>query len=271
MLILLSPAKNMNFDPVERVLETTEPTLIDQTRILSKTTRGLTQAKLRAMMGINADLARLNYERFQAFRAEEPGVKPAAFAFNGEVYRGLDAASMSDDDLAYAQDHLRLLSGMYGALRPLDAIHPYRLEMGRRLHTRRGENLYDFWGQHIAKHLNELSSDDEQPVILNLASNEYFKSVDTKTLKGRVITATFKEEKDGELRALMVYAKKARGMMARWAVQNRISNPAELVKFDGGGYRFEAEGSADGNLLFTRPQPETLAQKKAKMAWSRGR
>jgi len=269
MLILLSPAKNMSFDPVDRALVTTSPVLIDQTRILSKTTRGLTQAKLRAMMGINADLAKLNYERFQAFKADEPGVKPAAFAFNGEVYRGLDAASLSDDDLAYAQDHLRLLSGMYGALRPLDAIHPYRLEMGRKLHTRRGENLYDFWGKHIAKHLNEINESDageDTPVILNLASNEYFKSVDKKTLKGRVITATFKEEKDGQLRALMVYAKKARGMMARWAVQNRVTDAADLVKFDGGGYRFEADGSADGNLLFTRPQPETLAQKKARAA-----
>ena len=267
MLILLSPAKNMNFDPVERALQSTAPALIDQTRILSKITRGLSQAKLRAMMGINADLARLNYERFQAFKADEPGVKPAAFAFNGEVYRGLDAVSLSDDDLAWAQDHLRLLSGLYGALRPLDAIHPYRLEMGRRLHTRRGENLYDFWGTHIAKHLNELnevSTGDDEPVILNLASNEYFKSVDKKTLNGRVITATFKEEKDGELRALMVYAKKARGMMARWAIQNRISDPADLVKFDGGGYHFEAQGSVDGNLLFTRPQPETLAQKAKK-------
>jgi cytoplasmic iron level regulating protein YaaA (DUF328/UPF0246 family) len=263
MLVLLSPAKNMNFDPVERALPITEPALINETRILSKTTRGLTLTKIKAMMKINDDLARLNRERFQAFDAEEPGEKAAAFAFNGEVYRGLDAASLSDADLDYAQNHLRLLSGMYGALRPLDAIHPYRLEMGRRLHTRRGENLYDFWGKLIAKHLNETIGEDADPVVLNLASNEYFKSVDKKALKARIITATFKEEKDGQLRALMVYAKKARGMMARWVIENRVTDPADLVNFDAGGYRISTEGSNDGDLLFTRPQPAPVSAKAA--------
>ncbi|WP_203293121.1 peroxide stress protein YaaA [Maricaulis parjimensis] len=255
MLILLSPAKNMNFDPVERALPSTTPSLIDDTRILSKTTRQLTVSKLKSMMGINEDLAQLNRERFQVFDADQPGEKQAALAFNGEVYRGLDAATMSEDDLAYAQDHLRILSGMYGALRPLDAIHPYRLEMGRKLHTRRGENLYDFWGKKIGQELNGLMEGEAEPVVLNLASNEYFKSVDKKTLKARIITPVFKEEKDGQLRALMVYAKKARGMMARWAIENRISDPADLVKFDAGGYRFEPDGSKGDNLLFTRPQP----------------
>lgn len=255
MLILLSPAKNMNFDPVERALPSTTPSLIDETRILSKTTRQLTVSKLKSMMGINEDLAQLNRERFQVFDADQPGEKQAALAFNGEVYRGLDAASMSEEDLDYAQDHLRILSGMYGALRPLDAIHPYRLEMGRKLHTRRGENLYDFWGKKIAQELNGLMEGEAEPVVLNLASNEYFKSVDKKTLKARIITPVFKEEKDGQLRALMVYAKKARGMMARWAIENRISDPADLMKFDAGGYRFEPEGSKGDNLLFTRPQP----------------
>jgi uncharacterized protein len=255
MLILLSPAKNMNFDPVERALPSTTPSLIDETRILSKTTRQLTVSKLKSMMGINEDLAKLNRDRFQAFDADQPGEKQAALAFNGEVYRGLDAASLSEDDLAWAQDHLRILSGLYGALRPLDGIHPYRLEMGRKLHTRRGENLYDFWGAKIAQELNGLMEGEAEPVVLNLASNEYFKSVDKKTLKARVITPVFKEEKDGQLRALMVYAKKARGMMARWAIENRISDPADLVKFDAGGYRFEADGSKGDSLLFKRPQP----------------
>uniref|UniRef100_UPI0026328136 peroxide stress protein YaaA n=1 Tax=Maricaulis sp. TaxID=1486257 RepID=UPI0026328136 len=242
MLVLLSPAKNMNFDPLERELPATTPALIDETRILSKTTRGLTASKIKAMMGISDDLAQLNRERFQAFDAEQPGEKQAAFAFNGEVYRGLDAASLSEDDLNWAQDHLRLLSGMYGTLKPLDAIHPYRLEMGRKLHTRRGESLYDFWGTLIAKDLNAAMDGEDEPVVLNLASNEYFKSVDKKALKAKVITATFKEEKDGQLRALMVYAKKARGMMARWVIENRITDPADLVKFDAGGYRFTEDG-----------------------------
>ncbi|MBR9824796.1 MAG: peroxide stress protein YaaA [Alphaproteobacteria bacterium] len=263
MLVLLSPAKNMNFDPVERDLAATTPTLIDETRILSKTTRGLTVSKIKAMMGISDDLATLNRERFQAFDADQPGEKQAAFAFNGEVYRGLEAETLSDDALAYAQDHLRLLSGMYGVLRPLDTIHPYRLEMGRKLHTGRGESLYDFWGDKIAKELNDAQDDIAEPVILNLASNEYFKSVDKKKLKARVITATFKEEKDGQLRALMVYAKKARGMMARWVMENRITDPADLTKFNVAGYRFEEAGSKSDNLLFTRPQPAAAGKKAA--------
>lgn len=263
MLVLLSPAKNMNFDPLERELPATTPALIDETRILSKTTRGLTASKIKAMMGISDDLAQLNRERFQAFDAETPGEKQAAFAFNGEVYRGLDAANLSEDDLNWAQDHLRLLSGMYGTLKPLDAIHPYRLEMGRKLHTRRGESLYDFWGTLIAKDLNAAMDGEDEPVVLNLASNEYFKSVDKKALKAKVITATFKEEKDGQLRALMVYAKKARGMMARWVIENRITDPADLVKFDAGGYRFTEDGSKPGDLLFTRPQPAVVGKKAA--------
>jgi cytoplasmic iron level regulating protein YaaA (DUF328/UPF0246 family) len=237
--------------------------LIDETRILSKTTRGLSASKIKAMMGISDDLAQLNRERFQAFDAETPGEKQAAFAFNGEVYRGLDAASLSEDDLNWAQDHLRLLSGMYGTLKPLDAIHPYRLEMGRKLHTRRGESLYDFWGTLIAKDLNAAMEGEDEPVVLNLASNEYFKSVDKKALKAKVITATFKEEKDGQLRALMVYAKKARGMMARWVIENRVTDPADLVKFDAGGYRFVEDGSKPGDLLFTRPQPAAAGKKAA--------
>ncbi len=263
MLVLLSPAKNMNFDPVERDLPATTPSLINETRILSRTTRGLTQSKIKAMMGISDDLARLNRERFQAFDAQKTGEKQAALAFNGEVYRGLDAATLSAEDLDWAQDHLRLLSGMYGTLRPLDAIHPYRLEMGRKLHTRRGENLYDFWGKLIAKDLNNVLAEQTHPVVLNLASNEYFKSVDKTSLKARVITASFKEEKDGQLRSLMVYAKKARGMMARWVIENRVTDPADLVKFDAGGYRFEADGSQDGDLLFTRPQPAAVGKKAA--------
>ncbi|WP_339740716.1 peroxide stress protein YaaA [uncultured Maricaulis sp.] len=261
MLILLSPAKNMNFDAPERELPVTVPALLDETRTLSATTRGLSTSKIKSLMKISADLARLNRERFQAFDADQPGTKQAALAFAGEVYRGLEAGTLDDDDLAYAQDHLRILSGMYGALRPLDGIHPYRLEMGRKLHTRRGESLYDFWGDKIAQHLNELQAGDSDPVVLNLASNEYFKAVDQKALKARVITASFKEEKDGQARMLMVFAKKARGMMARWAIENRISDPADLVKFDAGGYTYDEVGSSESDLLFTRPQPAAAGAK----------
>ena len=267
MLILLSPAKQLNFDDLPRDLPMTTPALIEETRALSAETRKLSAAKIKAMMGISDDLAQLNRARFQAFDADEPGRKQAALAFNGEAYRGLDAASLSDDDLAWAQDHLRLLSGFYGALKPLDAIQPYRLEMGRKLHTSRGESLYDFWGSLISEHLNEAMSGDDDPIVLNLASNEYFKSVDKKALKARVITANFKEEKDGQLRMLMVYAKKARGLMSRWVIENRISNPEDLTGFNLGGYTIDMAGSKDGNLLFTRPQPAPAkAKKKAKAA-----
>ena len=185
-------------------------------------------------MKISADLARLNRERFQAFDADQPGTKQAALAFAGEVYRGLEAGTLDDDDLAYAQDHLRILSGLYGLLRP---------------------------GDKIARHLNELQAGDSDPVVLNLASNEYFKAVDQKALKARVITASFKEEKDGQARMLMVFAKKARGMMARWAIENRISDPADLVKFDAGGYTYDEVGSSESDLLFTRPQPAAAGAK----------
>ena len=252
MLILLSPAKNMNFDPVERALPSTTPSLIDETRILSKTTRQLTVSKLKSMMGINEDLAKLNRDRFQAFDADQPGEKQAALAFNGEVYRGLDAASLSEDDLAWAQDHLRILSGLYGALRPLDGIHPYRLEMGRKLHTRRGENLYDFWGAKIAQELNGLMEGEAEPVVLNLASNEYFKSVDKKTLKARVITPVFKEVKAGVGKVIGFSAKRARGMMARYMIDNRLEKPEDLKSFDMDGYRYQKDQSNDNEWIFTR-------------------
>ena len=253
MLILLSPAKQMNFDPVP--VEMTTPALLDQTRILSKTTRGLSASKLKSLMGISDDLARLNRERFQAFDAEQPGSKPAAMAFTGEVYRGLDADTLSGGDLDWAQDHLRLLSGFYGVLRPLDGIQPYRLEMGTKLHTRRGESLYDFWGDTIAKELNKALEGEDDPVILNLASNEYFKAVDKSKLKARIVTASFKEVKDGQARMLMVFAKRARGLMARWAIENRITDPADLADFNVDGYSLDKAGSKDGDFLFTRPQP----------------
>ena len=163
---------------------------------------------------------------------------------------------MSRDDLNWAQDHLLILSGLYGALRPLDAIQPYRLEMGTRLHTRRGESLYDFWGDHIGKYIDPQLATDDEPVIVNLASNEYSKAARLKNRKARIITPDFKEEKDGQLRALMVYAKKARGMMARWIIQNRIESPDALTRFNDGGYRFEPEGSSQDKWLFTRPQPD---------------
>ena len=255
MLFLLSPAKSLNYEPSNRSLATTERLLADETRILSKTTKNFSRAKLREMMGISADLADLNFERFQAFKSEgaPEAEKHAVLAFNGDVYIGLDANSLEDEDLEWAQDHLRILSGFYGVLRPLDAMQPYRLEMGVKVHTRRGEDLYDFWSNKISKTLNEDLGEDG--VVINLASKEYFKAVDKKALKARVITCDFKDIKEGKARTLAFFAKRARGLMARFAVENRIDTPEGLKAFNIDGYTFDATLSKGDTWVFSRPQP----------------
>jgi cytoplasmic iron level regulating protein YaaA (DUF328/UPF0246 family) len=255
MLILLSPAKQLDFTARGHAPTATQPALLERTRVLSKTTSKLTSTKLKALMGLSDDLADLNRERFKAFDADASDGRPAAMAFNGEVYRGLDAPSLSANDLEWAQQRLRILSGLYGVLRPLDQIQPYRLEMGTRLATRKAANLYEFWGDDIADQLQSDLSGHASETVVNLASNEYAKAARLKSLGVRVISVDFKEEKDGQLRALMVYAKKARGMMARWIIENRIEDPQKLSGFDREGYSFQLEGSTKDTLLFTRPQP----------------
>lgn len=257
MLILLSPAKNMNFETAPDAPRATKPALLEHTRELSETTRKLTRAKLKSLMKISDNLADLNYERFQALKAGPgaEGAKLAALAFNGDVYLGLDAKSLGGDDLRFAQDHLRILSGLYGLLRPLDAIEPYRLEMGSKLKNSRGATLYDFWGEKIAAEINKGLKGHEDKTVVNLASNEYFSAVDAGALKATVVTPVFKEEKDGKLRQLQFFAKRARGLMARWAVENRITRAEALKDFDVNGYRFQGDGSDERTWLFSRPQP----------------
>lgn len=256
MLILLSPAKQLDFSQERPELFATRPALMERTKELSKTTAKLSARDLASLMDISEDLADLNRERFKAFDPDSEEGKPAALAFNGEVYRGLDAGSLSKKDLVWAQDHLRILSGLYGALRPLDAIQPYRLEMGTRLRTPKGANLYEFWGEDIRAELERVLAGQNARTIVNLASNEYSKAARLKEVDARVIEIDFKEEKDGQLRMLMVYAKKARGLMARWIVENRITDPHRLQDFSLEGYRYDAQGSSENKLLFTRPQPE---------------
>ncbi|XBQ15299.1 MAG: peroxide stress protein YaaA [Oceanicaulis sp.] len=255
MLILLSPAKQLDFSERGHAPTMTRPALIARTKELSKTTATLSAPKLKSLMKLSDDLAELNRERFKAFDPESTEGRPAALAFDGEVYRGLDAPSMSAEDLQWAQQRLRILSGLYGVLRPLDAIQPYRLEMGTRLSTKKGGNLYEFWGDDIAGQLRSDLEGHASDTVVNLASNEYSKAARLKSLGVPVIEVDFKEEKDGQLRALMVYAKKARGMLARWIIDERIEDPARLKDFDRAGYRFDAEGSSEAKLLFTRPQP----------------
>jgi len=230
MITLLSPAKKLNMDPVE---------------------------DLRKLMHLSENLATLNVDRFKAFNldGQSNSAKPAGLAFDGDVYWGLEAKSLTDDELAYAQDHLRILSGLYGVLRPLDAIQPYRLEMGTKLGTRRGKNLYQFWDNKIAEKLNEDMADHADQTVVNLASNEYFKAVDKTTLDKPIIEAKFLNIKDGETRHLMYYAKFGRGLMARWIMQNRIDSAQDLKGFNLENYAFDKSLSSDTELVFTRPQP----------------
>jgi len=254
MLILLSPAKNLDFSEPPFEIAATRPKLMGETKALSAVTKNLKASDLQKMMKISDKLAALNYERFQDFSGR--GGKPAALAFNGDVYLGFDAKTLAADDLAFAQDHLRILSGFYGVLRPLDAIEPYRLEMGTKLKTERGKSLYDFWGTRIAEEIRKGLRGHEDKTVVNLASNEYFTAVDGDALKAPVVTPVFKEEKNGKLRQLQFFAKRARGMMARWAVQNRLTHVAQLKGFDVEGYRFDPDHSDDTKWLFRRPQPE---------------
>ncbi|MEM9619364.1 MAG: peroxide stress protein YaaA [Pseudomonadota bacterium] len=257
MLMLLSPAKAMNFDDVPDAPKATKPALTKDIAEIATVAKKLKRGDIKKLMGVSDSLADLNYERFQAFKTSGRlnGAKQAALTFAGDVYRGLDANTLKPDDLEFAQDHLRILSGLYGLLRPLDAIQPYRLEMGSRLKNPRGANLHAFWGPVIAEQLDKAVKTHDDPTIACLASNEYAKSVDRKALKSPFIMFNFKEIKDGKARAMMLYVKQARGMMARWAIENRIEKTQDLKKFSVGGYKFSKSLSSDDEWVFTRPQP----------------
>ncbi len=252
MLIVLSPAKRLDFTEADPELPASERRFQDDTANLSRTARARTVAELRRLMNISDDLARLNRERFQAFDAASTDGVQAAFAFAGDVYEGLKARDLDQASLAWAQDHLRILSGFYGLLRPLDRIQPYRLEMGTRLKTRRGASLYDFWGDRLSKQLNADAEGQSDPTLINLASQEYFGAVDARALKLPVVTPHFRESKDGESRIISFFAKKARGGMARFAIDERIGKAQDLKAFDRDGYRFDKAASSDTDWIFTR-------------------
>jgi len=251
MLMVLSPAKSLNFEDAPPAPLST-PQLLDDIAELSKTTRRLSGAELKRLMGISDKLAQLNRARFQAFDpACEDGVQ-AAFAFAGDVYQGLQARTLDKKGLAYAQDHIRILSGLYGVLRPLDAIQPYRLEMGIRLKTRRGPDLYRFWRKRVTETLGEELEGHKDATLVNLASQEYFGAVDAEALGRRVVTCHFREVKDGEARIISFYAKKARGLMARFATDERIVKAEDLKAFDVAGYGFDAARSTETEWTFAR-------------------
>jgi uncharacterized protein len=267
MIVLLSPAKSLNYAPLAEQashlagLTHTLPHFVQQPPKLVAAASKLSAKKLSELMDISDDLAKLNVSRFKAWQPEytTENAKQAVLAFDGDVYTGLQAATLSVDDLNWAQTHLGILSGLYGVLRPLDLMQPYRLEMGSALATKTGKtehkNLYGFWGMQITEHLNERLAETKSNVVVNLASQEYFKSVKTEALKARVIECVFEDEKNGTFKVISFFAKQARGLMARYIILNRITAPAKLKKFNLAGYAFAADASTDDRLVFQRQSP----------------
>ena len=250
MLIVVSPAKKMDMKPVDGITPT-QPDFADRAAELAGVARDLSVGDLQKLMHISENLAKLNYDRFRDFG--DMAKKPAALAFAGDTYVGLEAGTLESEEMEWAQRHFRILSGLYGLLRPLDEIQPYRLEMGSRLKTPRGKSLYDYWGSDIATALNAQGAAIGANVLVNCASQEYFGAVDLDALNLRVITPVFMEEKAGEPKIVSFYAKRARGAMARFIIQRRLTDPASLTEFDTGGYRFSADLSEADKLVFVRP------------------
>jgi cytoplasmic iron level regulating protein YaaA (DUF328/UPF0246 family) len=254
MLMLLSPAKTLDFSPVSGDLPLTRPAFPRDTAALAKIARRLKAADLKRLMGISDKLATLNVQRFRAFKASgEPEGVPAALAFAGDVYLGLRARELDEDALAWAQDRVRILSGLYGLLRPLDVIQPYRLEMGVKLANPRGEDLYAFWRDKVAKAVDKAARAHPDRTVVNLASQEYFGAVDRKALTARVVACQFKEGEGDAAKVVSFFAKKARGLMARFAIDGRIARADELKGFEAEGYRYAPELSDAKTWTFTRP------------------
>ncbi len=255
MLFLLSPAKALDFETPATGLPHTQPLFTTQSAALIALLRGQSPLQIAALMHLSDALAGLNVARYQAWSPKftAHNSKQAVLAFNGDVYGGLDAATLPADALAWTQEHLAILSGLYGVLRPLDWMQPYRLEMGTRLANPQGPTLYKFWGRQIADYLNQRLQADATPVVVNLASQEYFKAVDRKVLKAQVVECVFEElRSNGEYKIISFMAKRARGLMARYAAQHRLSLPQQLQGFDLEGYAYAAAVSQPERLVFRR-------------------
>jgi cytoplasmic iron level regulating protein YaaA (DUF328/UPF0246 family) len=256
MLAILSPAKSLDESPLPgglASLSSTTPSFEKDVAALSSVVKRLKPADLKQLMGISDALAELNHERFQELEVPIPsGALPAATLFDGDVYKGFDARSLEPAALEWAQDHVAILSGLYGLLRPLDRTHPYRLEMGTKLSTDRGDSLYDFWGTRIAERIDAQLQGHADPVVVDLASKEYSKAVPKKGMKAEWLTIQFKEIRDGKPRVISFFAKKARGLMARFLVENRIEQRDGLKAFDAEGYAFDPDLSKPRTWVFTR-------------------
>ena len=258
MLYVISPAKNLDYETAPPTNKYTQPELMSDATELADVCKQLTPQDLSSLMHISDKLAGLNVARFAEWQPDftPKNAKQAVLAFNGDVYTGLEAESFSDDDFEYAQQHLRILSGLYGVLKPLDLMQPYRLEMGTKLTNPRGENLYHFWGDIVTNKINEQIDAVSAPYLVNLASTEYFKSVKKKQLNAKLITPTFKDWKNGQYKMISFYAKKARGMMVQYLIKNKVETLDDLLKFDMAGYEYNAELSKPDAPCFTRKETD---------------
>lgn len=256
MLIVISPAKTLDYETAPKTTVFTTPDYLDRSQQLINRLRNFSSLDISDLMKVSAKIADLNFERYEKWNKKftTKNAKQAILAFKGDVYTGLDATSFKADDFKFAQAHLRILSGLYGLLRPLDLMQPYRLEMGTKLKTDAGKNLYEFWGSDITEGLNAQLKKIKSETLINLASNEYFKSVKPKELKAEIITPAFKEFKNGEYKMIGIYAKKARGLLSRYIIENKLSDPEDLKLFSEEGYRFNKSLSKGNNWVFTRKQ-----------------
>lgn len=256
MLIVVSPAKTLDYESPLPDVDATQPRMLDDSAQLIDRARELAPQDVAQLMKVSDKIAHLNVERFAQWQRPftDDNARPAVFAFKGDVYAGLDVASFDGEALARAQHQFRMLSGLYGVLRPLDLMQPYRLEMGTKLDTPRGKDLYAFWGDRITEQLNADMAAAGTDVLLNLASNEYFKSVNTRAINGRVIEPVFHDEKNGKYKIISFYAKKARGLMAAWCLKNNITKPQQLVDFNVSGYAYDEQGSKPDKPLFKRAE-----------------
>lgn len=254
MLFLLSPAKSLDYDTPAHVAAHTRPLFVDEAAELVGLLRQKTPAEIAQLMSLSDNLATLNVGRYAAWspRFTAANSKQAVLAFNGDVYEGLEARTLKPEQLDWAQQHVVILSGLYGVLRPLDRLQPYRLEMGTRLANPRGKDLYAYWGARIAEHLNDRLRADASPVVVNLASEEYFKAVDLKALKARVVQCVFEDWKAGAWKIISFHAKRARGLMARYAIETRAMLPEQLQGFHSEGYAFDPAASGRDRLVFRR-------------------
>jgi len=256
VLTVLSPAKTLDYETAPITQSATLPRFMDQSALLVEDARGLDPDAIRALMGVSEQIAHLNHERFMNWQSESnsDNAKQAVLAFKGDVYTGLQAETLSEDDLDFAQTRLRILSGLYGLLRPLDLMQPYRLEMGLKFANQRGKNLYEFWGEQLTDTLNADLVSAKTDVLINLASNEYFKAVKPKLLNADIITPQFKDLKNGQYKMISFFAKKARGVMARYIIDNRITEPEALKSFSEAGYYYSDAQSQGDQWIFLRDE-----------------